>query len=120
VQLVICSQGLDLSQRMKDAAERKLRFVLGRFGTRIRRTTAFVSAGQTPLRGMNKRCRIMVSLRPSGQVVIEVADKNVNSALNRAVDRLGPAISRDLTWRREARSLDFGFKQPGDPHGGEI
>jgi putative sigma-54 modulation protein len=103
VHLVICSQGFDLSQRTKESAERRLRFVLGRFGSRIRRATAYVTDGKTAPSGLNKRCRIMVSLRPSGQVVIDVADKNVQAVLKHAVDRIGPAIGRDLIWRGRGR-----------------
>jgi hypothetical protein len=99
VHLVICSQGFDLSERTQEAAERRLRFVLGRFGTTIRRATAYVTKSKTSPSGLNNQCRIMVSLRPSGQVVVEVADKNVQTVLKHAVDRIGPAISRELTWR---------------------
>jgi hypothetical protein len=104
VHLVICSQGLNLSERTKEAAERRFRFVLGRFGTKIRRATAYLSKGKTSPSGLNNQCRIMVSLRPSGQVVVEVADKNVQTVLKHAVDRIGPAISRELTWRHQPRS----------------
>lgn len=51
--------------------------------------------------GMEKRCRIVAGLSPPGRVLVEVTDKDLDGAVNRAADRLAQAVDRDLLQRRE-------------------
>ena len=100
MRLEIASKGFEAGSGFRELIERKLRFVLGRFGTRVARVTVHLADMAGQCGDMDKRCRIVARLAPTGQVCVDVTDTELDMALNRAAKRIGPTISRDLRRRR--------------------
>jgi putative sigma-54 modulation protein len=86
----IRKDGIMLSKLLRAHVERRLRFVLGRFGDRIGRVT--VSLSDT---GSASRCQIHVALRPKS-VRVEDSDTTPRAAVNNAVQRLSRSLGRAL------------------------
>ena len=103
MQLDIRSQGLDIGQDLRGHIERRLRFVLSRFGDRIGRVTVYLADLNGPRGGIDKRCRIVVRLLRSGQVFVEDTDSDLEAVVDRAADRVAQSVRRQLERRREWR-----------------
>lgn len=83
--------------------ERRLRFALTRFSSRIGRVTVFLADQNGPRGGIDKTCRIVVRLRAGGDVVAEVSDVDWEVAVDRATTRIGHTTGRELARRRAVR-----------------
>ena len=104
MRLAIRSQDLDIGQRLRGSIERRLRFVLGRFGTRIGSVTVHLADLNGPRGGLDKRCRIVVRLVRAGQVFVEDTDADLGAVVDRATDRVGQAVRRELERRHNWRA----------------
>lgn len=87
---------LQVSADLREVAERRLRFALDRFSRRIRSVTTKLADLNGPRGGVDKACRIVVELIPSGRIFIEDQDTDLITAVSRAAERAGHAISRRL------------------------
>jgi ribosomal subunit interface protein len=94
-------RNLEVSPELRGSVERRLRFVLGRFGKRIGRVTIHLAECNSTQGSMGKRCRIVVRLLRSGEVTIDDRDEDLDAVVNRAMDRVGPAVRRELERQRE-------------------
>jgi hypothetical protein len=83
--------------------ERRLRFALTRFSSRIGRVNVFLADQNGPRGGIDKTCRIVVRLRDGGDVVAEVNDVDWEVAVDRATTRIGHSTGRELARRRAGR-----------------
>jgi hypothetical protein len=96
------TEGFDLDPALQESVERRLRFVLSRFGLRVGRVTVtFAEADRDSANNHDMRCRIIVQVAPSGKVRVEVTDTDVENALHRALHRIGPAVDREIERARE-------------------
>jgi hypothetical protein len=101
VRLEIRSDSLVVGSGLRDWIRRRLRFVLGRFGSQISRVTVHLAGTNGHAGDRDNRCRIVAVLVPTGQVSVEVSETDLHTALARAAERVGPALSREFTRRRE-------------------
>ncbi len=92
---------LEIDSELRAYVERKLLFALGRYRMLIRRVTVLVADLNGPRGGIDKRCRIVVRLIRSGEVFVEDVDSDLGVVMDRAVDRVGLSVSRELERRRE-------------------
>lgn len=83
--------------------ERRLRFALSRFSSRIGRVNVFLADQNGPRGEIDKTCRIVVRLRDGGDVVAEVSDVGWEVAVDRATTRIGHSTGRELARRRAVR-----------------
>jgi hypothetical protein len=102
MQLEIRSRGLELCAAWEDSIRRRLGLALGRFGSRVGRVTVHLAGTEARRGGADTRCRIVARLLPAGQVCVEVTDTDPKTALNRAAQRLGPAVDREFLRRQDA------------------
>lgn len=95
-----------LTRSLEEQLERRLWFALGKFAGRIRRISAFLEDINGPRGGEDQRCRIEVSLVPSGSIMAEATDAEVASAVDRAAERVArrvrDALDRERTMRTRA------------------
>jgi ribosomal subunit interface protein len=89
----------DLNQKdeLRAYVEEKLDAALSRFDERIRKAAVRledVSGGDHS--GADKLCRIDVTLKPHGQVIIEEVGDEILAAFEVAVDRLRAALGREV------------------------
>jgi ribosome-associated translation inhibitor RaiA len=91
-----------VSFKLRASIERRLRFVLARFAGRVSRVTVLLRELNRAHGRMAKRCKIVVQLDRSGQVCVEDADADFESAADRATGRIGRAVHRELDRRHAA------------------
>ncbi|MBX6313964.1 MAG: HPF/RaiA family ribosome-associated protein, partial [Isosphaeraceae bacterium] len=92
MQLEMRGVNFELDDALKGHLERRLRFALGRFMRRIDRVIVRLSDINGPRGGVDKRCLILVTLVPRGEVVVEGSDHDPFALVARAADRIGRAV----------------------------
>jgi ribosome-associated translation inhibitor RaiA len=93
------SRKAEISPTCEEWIERRLHFALGRFGDRIRRAAVRLADLNGPRGGEDQHCRIEVSLVPSGSIMAEATDAEIELAVSRAAERVTRRI-RDARDRR--------------------
>ena len=100
----IRGQGFSVSEALRAHVERRLHFALGRFGGRVRQATVRLSDLNGPRGGLDKACRIAVRLPALRDLVVEDADGDLYIAIDRAAERAGRSVGRQLARGRDAGS----------------
>jgi ribosome-associated translation inhibitor RaiA len=106
-------RGLPLKahEALRTSIERRLRFVLGRFASRIGRVTVEVDLATQAIldRSMVKRCRITVNLDRDYSLSTEDNGSDVAAVVERATRRAGEIVRREMDRQRE------GSRRPATP-----
>jgi len=89
-----------LGEAVNQYIERRLRFALGRFGSRVGQTRVRITAEGD--RG--RRCRISVEVLPFGRVAVEEIDTDLFAAIDRATGKVGRLVGRELERMRSLRN----------------
>ncbi len=103
MQLTIRAKHVELTEALREHVRVRLAFGLSRFGHRVRDVVVHLEDVNGPKGGLDKQCRIVVRLRPSGKVSVQHVDRDLLSAVSLAADRVGRTVARTLDRRREAR-----------------
>ena len=104
MRLDIRIQKVDLPKEVNRYIERRLRFCLGRFETRIRRVSVRIFDINGPRGGADKRCRVTVRLIPSDVIVVQEVNADLFAAIDRAAERAGQTLARKLHRARDLRT----------------
>ena len=99
----IQTQGFEITDGLRDYTERHIAFGLGRSAYQVRRVSVFLADINGPRGGIDKRCRIRVSLVPSLEVVVEDTQADLYQAIDRAAERVGRTVARNVGRQRQAR-----------------
>ncbi|MBX3394369.1 MAG: HPF/RaiA family ribosome-associated protein [Phycisphaerae bacterium] len=99
MQLRITGMSGNVPAATREFVKRRVAFAIARFENRIARVSVRLDDSSGPRMGLDKRCRIRAWLQPSGQIVAEVFDSKVDSAVARAADRLERGLRRELEHR---------------------
>lgn len=99
MQTVVRINDKELAEVFSSYIERRLRFGLGRFGTRVGQVTVRISSDGKD----EHRCRISAEVLPFGRVAVEEADPDLFLAIDRAAGRIGRLFGRELERGRESR-----------------
>ncbi len=99
MRLDIRGQHVAVTDALRAHVERRLRGALGRFGRCILQVTVHLADPGGPRRGGDKRCQIAVAVSCAEQVVAEVLDIDLYTAIDRAADRIVCAVARELEQR---------------------
>ncbi len=89
-----------LSRNLEELLERRVWFALAKFGGRIRRISALLEDINGPRGGEDQRCRIKVSLVPSGSIIAEATSADVAAAVGRAAERVARRVRDALDRKR--------------------
>ncbi len=92
----IVGREFTLTGAMRAHVHRRLGFALGRFSDRIQRVRVVLGDENGPKGGLDKTCRVRVDLRGLGEVIVEQADSDVYAAIDRAADRVGRTVARQI------------------------
>jgi putative sigma-54 modulation protein len=103
MELEIRRQDAHLDSAMREFVERRISFALGPFERRVSRVTVNLDDINGPRGGIDKQCRILVSLRRGSPVKVEDLDVDLASAVGRAADRAGNAVARRVERRRQRK-----------------
>ncbi len=101
MRLEVRSGDLNVAEGVKGSLERRLRFVLGRFGNQIGRVTVHLTEMNGSQVETGHRCRIVVHVGAAGRVLVEDTDTDLGAVVNRTVDRVGQVVLRELARRHE-------------------
>ena len=105
MQLEMRGVKFQLDDKLIDHIERRLRFALGRFATRIDRLSVRLSDVNGPRGGTDKRCRIEVALFPRGIVMVQGSGDDPFALVTHSARRARRAVRRALERRRRGRAL---------------
>jgi len=115
MRLDIRIQKLDLPKEVHRYIERRLRFCLGRFETRIRQVTVRISDTNGPRGGADKLCRMSVRLIPTDAIVVQEVNSDLFTAIDRAAERAGQALARKLHRARDLKTQRESVRRPVAP-----
>lgn len=90
----VSNRNVSLSDEQKEGVMRRLQFALGRFVSRIRRVSVIFSDVNGNRGGEDKKCRLRISLIPSGEVIVEDVDSSIESVVATAADRAARSVAR--------------------------
>ena len=88
------SRGLEVPQPLARHIERRVRFVLGRFGRKIAHVTVRFADVNGTRGGVDKLCRVEARVWGRLPLAAESLSFDLRTAANRAVDRIGRAVDR--------------------------
>lgn len=97
----IRSQGFDLTDGLRDHAERRLNFALDWARHNIGKVVLRLTDINGPRGGQDKRCQLRIPLPRMRAVVIEETAADLYLAIDRSIDRAGRALERRLSRQRE-------------------
>ena len=100
-----------LSAELREFTERRLLFALSRFDAKIQRVSVLLADANGPRGGVDKSCRITVTLRRANEVTITDQDADVTACIARAAERAGRAVGRAI---ERARGFDRPRPQASD------
>ena len=104
MEIEIRIQGTDLAEVIRRYAGRRLRFAVGRFAPRVGRVMVRIS-DINGVRGGVDQCRhITVEFPPRGQLVVDQVDADLFTAIDRAGERIGQALRREIQRTRDTRT----------------
>jgi ribosome-associated translation inhibitor RaiA len=92
----IHAQGVTLTDGLRNQIERRLRFALAHSSHRIGRVNVRLADTNGPRGGVDKYCRVEVTLNGLPPVVIEDIQPDLQTAVDRATGRAGRTVSRRL------------------------
>ena len=115
MRLDIRIQKVDLPKEVHRYIERRLRFCLGRFESRVRRVTVRIFDINGPRGGTDKRCRMTVRLIPSDAIVVQEVNADLFAAIDRAAERAGQALARKLHRARDLKTQRESVRRPVGP-----
>lgn len=92
----IQAQGFTVTPALADHVRRRLAFALGRHSDRMQRVSVRVRDENGPRGGVDKLCRIRVHLVGAPAAVIEDLGADLYAVIDRASDRVGRVVVRNL------------------------
>ncbi len=97
----IRAKGFELTDGLREHAERRLSFAFDWAGHEIRKVFLSFSDINGPRGGNDKRCQLRIPLPRIRDVIIEDTAPDLYQALDRAVDRASRTLERRLSRQRE-------------------
>lgn len=110
----IQSRGFELTDALKDYAIRRLAYGLGQSAWHVVRVTVHLLDINGPRGGADKRCRIRVKLDLPLEVVLQDTQPNLYVAIDRAVERVGRTVARNLRRQRQVRHTAMPLGEAGE------
>lgn len=96
----IKTSGIALTDGLREHTERRIEFAFDRAHHDIHNITVKLSDINGPRGGFDKRCQIQIPLPQHHGIVIEETDSDLYVAIDRAVNRAGNTLGRQLSRRR--------------------
>jgi putative sigma-54 modulation protein len=94
----------DLADAVRTYAARRIRFALGRFASRVGRIVVRISDINGKRGGVDKCCHIGAEVLPAGKVVLQQIDADLFTAIDRASERAGRTLRRNIERARKVRT----------------
>ena len=101
MELEIRNQNHHVDEATETHVRRRMEFALEQFNSWITHVLVHLEDVNGPKRGIDKQCRILVNIKGGKTIKVEDLDVEMISAINRAADRVGQVVSREVDRRRE-------------------
>jgi putative sigma-54 modulation protein len=111
--VTVSAKGMEVDAALREQAERRVRFGLGRFAPRLGKVRVRLEDVNGPRGGEDIRCQVDVRMVDGGRLLAEDLDADVRNAVDRAVDKASRAVARQLERERGGRA------QTGTEGGGQ-
>lgn len=92
----IQGQDVRITDSLRCEAERHLTFALSRFSPSIQQVRLRLIDMNGPRGGVDKRCRIVVTMESGATIVVESEDSDPSAAIFMAAERIGRTVARSL------------------------
>lgn len=100
MKLEIHGQNVPVSNKLQVHIERRLQFALDRLTPRITSISVHVEDVNGPKGGVDKQCRILAQVKPSGRVIVKETGEDAYQSVSRAAEKIGRAIKRRIEKRQ--------------------
>lgn len=112
--------GIAEAEALRDHLDVRLRLALARFRGRVTRVVVYLQGGLEPPGSIDRSCRILAEVRGVGDVIARVVDSDWRSAAERAAQRIGHSVAREIDRSRRhpipsGRLGDGLSRLPGEP-----
>jgi hypothetical protein len=99
----VTKRNVSLAVGVREVIDRRLRFALGRFSSRIRHVSVIFNDVNGNRGGCDKQCRLKINLIPQGELVLEDVDSSVDAVVANVAERAARSVARVLERSRENR-----------------
>ncbi|MBK8230253.1 MAG: ribosome-associated translation inhibitor RaiA [Candidatus Eisenbacteria bacterium] len=96
MKLRIRALDFELTPALRNHVDRRLRFALARFNSRLQQVTVHLSDLNGPRGGADKQCLCLAEATALPTLVIREHGDDLYAAVDRAVDRLGRNLARAI------------------------
>lgn len=96
MQIDIQIRDLTLTEGLRAHVKRRLRFAMGRFQDRGLRIKVRLSDVNGPKGGVDMHCHLQICVGGLPDIFVEDTEANLYAAVNRAVERAGRTLQRQL------------------------
>lgn len=103
MEIEIHSQNHHVNEEIEKEVYRRMDFALEQFDSWITHVQVHLEDVNGPKKGIDKQCRILVNLKGGKTIKVEDIDIEMAAAVNRAADRVGQAVGREVDRRREKK-----------------
>ena len=93
-------KGMNGEEALKEYVERRMHFVLSRFGSELRRVVIRLSKTEGPQQPEQKRCQLAIKLLSAGSVSVVATHADLFVAIDRAAERASRSVERRLLGKR--------------------
>jgi putative sigma-54 modulation protein len=101
MKILLHSNGVLLSQELREFLSSRLTDELSRMDRSINRVNIYFQDSNGPKGGCDKTCRLVIHLRRRPPVVIQEQDAELTPLIHRLLERAGQTLQRRNTSRRE-------------------
>ena len=103
MELDLRTRHVELTDDLRNHVDRRLRFALTRFGSRIRRLSVGLTDVNGPRGGVDIQCRVQAVLASGDTLVVRAVRTDPFTAVAGASERIAHTIMRRLDRRKDAR-----------------
>lgn len=93
-------KGVKGEETLKEYVERRMHFVLSRFGSELLRVAIRLTKTALPQEAGQKRCQVAIKLLSGGSVSVEATHADLFAAIDRAAERASRSVERRLLEKR--------------------
>jgi putative sigma-54 modulation protein len=104
MELEIRAQNLHVDDATESLVRQRMDFALKQFDSWINRVQVHLEDVNGPRGGIDKQCRILVGIKGGKTIKVQDLDANLIAAVNRAADRVGHVVGREVDRRRNKKA----------------
>lgn len=96
-------RGLSGTEKIRRTVDRRLRFALGRFASRLSDVKTEIGDLNGPRGGVDKYCRIAVRTERGQELRARAIEESIDGAVDRAAERIARLVARHFSLQRSFR-----------------